>query len=428
VTDLRDGAHDYADVTDGANARWSYRAANAEGAAVRGEIEASSERAAIDALRRRSLWVVELSPVRRADGRSVSDGQRIVGERWQRLVRHDSDTELAVVVRSIATLLSAGVPLVRTLAYAAQDAGRPSLRAGFRALHDALQGGSSLSVAVAAQTQFPPIFPPLIAAGESTGTLATSLAMLADHLEQRDALRARLRSALIYPSILAVASIVGVTVILLVVVPRFAALITDGGGALPLSTRALIAVSVLLSRGWWVWLLVLVGMALLLPRLRRDAEARRRIDAWALALPMVGALVRTQAAAGYTGTLAIALRAGVSLPAAMGLARAVVRNRVLQEALRDAETRVMSGATLSRALAGLLSPMAERLIDAGEASGDVAGMAARAAEASDALLQRTVTRAVALVEPLMILGFGGVVGFVALALLQAIYGLNASVL
>ena len=112
----------------------------------------------------------------------------------------------------------------------------------------------------------------------------------------------------------------------------------------------------------------------------------------------------------------------------MTLARAVVRNQHLAGSLAEAERRVQAGASLSQSLAGILPPLTERLLDAGETSGDLAGMAARAAEASDSELQRTVSQAVALIEPLVVIGFGGVVGFVALALLQAIYGLNAGVL
>jgi type II secretory pathway component PulF len=105
-----------------------------------------------------------------------------------------------------------------------------------------------------------------------------------------------------------------------------------------------------------------------------------------------------------------------------------VRNRHLATSLAEAEVRVRAGSTLASALSGLLPPLSERLLDAGETSGDLAGMATRAAEASDGELQRTLTQAVALIEPAMIIGFGGIVGFVALALLQAIYGLNAGIL
>ena len=401
--------------------RWRYRAADADGASVRGEIDAATEREAVDALRRRSLWVVELEPMSAGPAAAAANTR---GWRWSGA----ADRDLAVVIRSMATLLGAGVPLYRTLTYAAQEAGGDTQRAAFAAVRDAIARGESLSAAITAQPVFPPVFAPLIAAGEGSGTLDASLALLADHLERRDALRARLRGALVYPTILGFASMLGVIIILLVVVPRFAALISDSGGALPASTRALIALSTVLTQGWWVMVLVAGASGLAVQRALQASATRRRLHASRLQWPVIGRLERTQAAAGYTGTLAIALRAGVSLLGAMALARAVVGNEYLATALRDAEDRVRGGATLSGAVAGLLPPLTERLLDAGETSGDVAGMAARAAEAADGELQRTISQAVTLIEPVMILGFGGIVGFVALALLQAIYGLNSSTL
>jgi general secretion pathway protein F len=430
-------------VTDpvAATARWRYRAAAADGAAVRGEIDASSERDAVDALRRRSLWVVELERVATTQSRASTATREGVGDAsspsslparatggWRLPWTTAADTDLAVVIRSMATLLGAGVPLYRALTYAAQEAGTAAQRAAFGAVRAAIERGDALSAAVAAQPIFPPVFAPLIAAGESSGTLDSSLALLADHLERRDALRAKVRGALIYPAILGLASLVGVIVILLVVVPRFADLVADSGGTLPASTRLLMALSVIVTKGWWIILLGLAAAAALVEQALRAPAVRRRFHARRLSWPVVGRLEQTQVATGYTGTLAIGLRAGVSMLGAMALARGVVRNQSMADALKDAEARVRSGGTLAESLRGVMPPLTERLLEAGEASGDVAGMAARAAEAADGELQRTIAQAVALIEPIMILGFGGVVGFVALALLQAIYGLNASAL
>lgn len=355
---------------------------------------------------------------------SVPSGAARTG--WRLPWTTAGDADLAVVIRSMATLLGAGVPLHRTLTYAAQEAGTDAQRAAFSAVRTAIERGDALSAAVAAQPMFPPVFAPLIAAGESSGTLGSSLALLADHLERRDALRTKVRSALIYPAILGLASLVGVIVILLVVVPRFADLVTDSGGTLPTSTQLLITLSAVVTRGWWIILLfIAVGAALVEQGLRAPA-VRRRFHERRLSWPLVGRLERIHLATGYTGTLAIGLRAGVSMLGAMALARGVIRNRAMADALEGAEGRVRGGSTLADALRGVMPPLTERLLEAGEASGDVAGMAARAAEAADGELQRTIAQAVALIEPVMILGFGGVVGFVALALLQAIYGLNAS--
>lgn len=410
--------------------RWRYRAAAADGAAVRGEIDAPTERDAVDALRRQTLWVVELNAVdevgRWSDGDERSARPSRFAAGWASRAR--TETDLATVFRAVATLLSAGVPLVRALSYAEQDSATPALRAAFASVRAAIARGESLSAALRAQPVFPSVFAPLIAAGEESGTLDASLALLAEHLERRVALREQVQSALLYPAILGTASIVGVVVILLVVVPRFAELIADSGGTLPLSTRLLLGLSAAVTRGWWIILLGLGAGAAVFAQLRSDERWRTTFDQQRLRWPVLGELERLRESASYTRTMAVALRAGVTLLSAMGLARAVVGNRAMRRSLAEAESRVRGGDRLLASLAGVLPPLAERLLEAGETSGDLAGMAARAAEATDDAVQRMLRRAVALIEPVMILGFGGVVAFVALALLQAIYGLNSRVL
>jgi type II secretory pathway component PulF len=403
-----------------ANIRWRYRAASADGSPVQGEIDAHTERDAVDALRRRSLWVVEVHPVG-ARGAAVRSTSPTSGAKAR-------DEDLAVTIRAMSTLLGAGVPLIKTIAYAAQEAVAPAVREAFGEVNAAVQRGDTLSDAVRRHPVFPQAFGPLIAAGEQSGTLTESLALLAAHLERRAALRSKVQSALIYPLLLSFASVVGVVVILVVVVPRFATLIADNGGTLPLSTRTLIALSAVITNGWWVLALLVVGVLLYVDRQRHSVDARQRWSARVLRLPVIGHFERLRAATGYTGTLAVGLHAGVSLLGAMALARGIVTNTRLSGDLAAAEDRVRNGSSLSVAISGLLPSLTERLLDAGETGGDIAGMASRAADAADAELQRSLERIVALIEPVMILGFGGVVGFVALALLQAIYGINANVL
>lgn len=424
--------------------RWRYRAADATGAAVDGEIDADSEREAIDALRRRALWVTTLS----ASGERESVGRR-VSERIP--ARHDTNAgdrfasdvpvarakgwlapwagataprDIALLTRAMATLLSAGVPLDRALSYAAAQSPDEPSRQAFGAMRDGVRNGQSLSSIVATQTLFPAYFAPTINAGEASGTLDTALLMLSDHLERTDAVRAKLRAALIYPAVLSVATAIGVTVILLVVVPRFATLIRDSGGTLPLSTRTLIAVSGL-TRFWWVAMLAVVGGVSVWRTAMQNTDTRQRWHRALLGWPVIGRLERTRTAAAYTGTLSVALRSGVGLLQAMSLARGVVNNLHMRAQLVDAEARVRDGGTLAASLDGILPALAIRLLDAGEMTGDLATLAGRAADAAESDVQSAVSQAVTLVEPAMILAFGGLVGFVALALLQAIYGINA---
>ncbi len=425
--------------------RWRYRAADAAGVDVAGEIDAVSEREAVDALRRRALWVITITPVERYapaqpgdDAPALAPSLATVRSRAAALLAGSPDAALAVTVRAMSSLLSAGVPLDQALAYAAGASGarRESSRRvasahpdqwerAFSAVRELVRAGDSLSAAIAREPRFPVVFAPTIAAAEASGTLGSALGTLADHLDRSNALRARLRSALAYPAMLGIASIIAIVVIMLVVVPRFATLIADSGGTLPWSTRALVTTSDLLVRWWWLIGLVFVAATLAARQWLSVPGNRGRWHRARLGWPVVGHLERTRAAAAYTGVLAVALRAGVPLLQAMALAQRVVPNEASAARLAEAEQRVRAGGSVAAALDGVLPALAVRLLDAGEAGGELSAMAERASDAADAELQRVAGGAVTLVEPALILAFGALVGFVALALLQAIYGLNA---
>jgi general secretion pathway protein F len=414
--------------------RWRYQAADAQGTLTRGEVEAASAEAAVDLLRRRSLWVIDLEPTSVTGGAAPAapgagpPTAAAPARLLDRLSRGTTDGEesLAILTRSIATLLESGVPLERALAFAASGETDARWRRVFGGLQAAVTRGESLSGAAARVEALPRAYAPLLAAAEASGSMAATFARLADALEARSQLRARVRAALVYPTLLALASTVGTVVILVVVVPRFADLIAGAGGTVPASTRLLIGLSALLSRFGW---LLVVGVLLAGSAVRQslqEASRRRRWHASRLGWPVVGRFEREQAAASYLSTLALALESGVPLLRAMSLARATVGNDALTERLASAESAVRDGGSVSQALAGSLPPLAIRLLEAGEQGGALAPLARRAATAASDQVQRLITGAVALIEPVMILGFGGVVGFVALALLQAIYGINAS--
>lgn len=394
--------------------RFGYRAADASGALQEGEIDAESEQSAVDALRRRALWVTELwpkqSPARVRTKRGIPTGA------------------LATVTRAVSTLLASGVPLDNALTYAATQSPSVELRDAFTAVRAGVRNGRSLAESFRGQKEFPSLFAALAATGEATGTLDGALARLAEHLERADELRARMRAALLYPMLLGIAAIFGVTVIMLVVVPRFSILLQQAGGELPWSTRALMAVSTAFTSGWPVLLLFIVaGTFGWRAWIAREGNVHRW-HAARLAWPVVGELERFMGAARYTRTLALALPSGVDLLSAMQLSRGTVANAALRMQLEQAEVQVRSGSSISSSMANTLPSIAVQLLNAGEASGSLAILSSRAADALDAEVQRQLSKAVTLIEPILILGFGALIGFVALGLLQAIYGVNASTL
>jgi type II secretory pathway component PulF len=219
-------------------------------------------------------------------------------------------------------------------------------------------------------------------------------------------------------------TLVGTIVLLAFVVPRFASVVADIGGQLPLSVRLLMGASAVVTTAWWAWLGLIIAAAYAARGALAQPETQRRWHALRLRLPLTGALERKYLTARFARTLGLLLRSGVPMIAALRIARASAANVVFRGGVDRATSAVSEGAGLAPALTGTLPPLAQQMLAVGEESGQLDALCLRVADAYDADVRRHLRALVALVEPAMILVFGGLVGFVALAMLQAIYGIN----
>ena len=396
---------------------YRYRAATPAGRVVEGVIDAASVGMALEALRRQQLTPVDVTDADLSVGRGRQE--RGVGRA----------AALALATRTLAALLGAGVALDRALAFAAEQASNAEVAAAFRQVRSEVQSGLPLADACRRQPRvFGGVYAAMIAAGEEGGALDQAASRLADHLDEAGELRATVRSALLYPLLMALVSALGIMVLLLVVVPRFVTMLGDVGGTLPVSTRALVAMSRIVVGSWWVWLplaaLAVVGTR----RWLDDPEHRLRWHRARLALPVVGSLEQRYAAARFARTFGLLLRGGTRVVPALRVAGTSVTNLALTLGVEQAAALVSQGRSVADALGNTFPPLVTRLLAVGEESGQLDALALRAADAYDAEVRRAVRSAVALLEPAMILLFGVIVGFIALAMLQAVYSINASVL
>lgn len=394
--------------------RFHYRAATAQGQVVDGIAEASSRQGLLEQLHRRQLYPVAVEqvvpPTRRAAHRRLN--RRAAVTLWS---------------RNFATLLGAAVPVERALAQTAEQAGHEGLADALRVVRRALQEGSSVADALAKHpTFFPPLVTAMVAAGEASGALDTVFERLAAYLEETAELRAQVRSAMIYPALMAVIASLGVIVLLLFVVPRFATILEDVGGALPLTTQILVWGSGMLSKTWWL-LLALVGAGVYgATAMLERPEIKLRWHRWRLSRPVVGDLELKIVTARFARTLGMLLDSGVSIVPALRIARASVTNLAVAEEIDGVVTAVGEGSGLAPALASSLPPLAVHMLAVGEETGRLEELCMRIADTYDAEVRRSLRTAVAMIEPAMILVFGALVGFVALAMLQAIYSINTT--
>ena len=402
-------------TTGGTLASFSYRAVDAAGRRVRGVTEAASVGAVTRELEARGLVVIEVADASAAP--LVAGGPR-----------GGSAQEVLEATRALAALLAAGVPLARALTIGASIV--PSrIAATLDDVRVRISAGSSLADALARHPRtFSPLYRGVVRAGERGGELAEAFASLSKQLEGEARLRSRLLSATIYPGLLAVAGMIAVSVIVLFVLPRFAELLEGAHAELPRSTAALLAISHWLKGAWPL----VLGAALLATAggaaASRTEGGQRAIATLLLRTPLVGTLRRDVLAARFARLLAVLLGGGAPLLRALddtfdSLADPLARDEVARVRARVREGRSLHGALGEGAL---FPPVLARLVAVGEESGQLRGFLAQSAELCEERAERTLQRLVTFVEPAMILAFGVLIAFVALSLLQAIYGVDAT--
>jgi general secretion pathway protein F len=397
---------------------FAYQALDAEGRTQTGVLQADTARAARALLRDKGLSPLEVNPATDA-----AQGGAIPGLGRRGL----SATQLVVLTQQLSTLVRAGLPIDEALSALADEASDQRLRAIVAALRSRVMEGRTLAASMA---EFPQSFPEIVCAtvqaGEQSGQLDEALERLADYAESRDTLNRELVAAFIYPALLLTVAAAVVAGLMVSVVPRVVDVFGNLGAELPWLTRALIAVSGVVSAYGWLMLLglvvLLVGWRLAL----RNPEMRRRADAMWLGMPLVGRVARAAETARVTRTMAVLTGAGVPVLEALRLSAQTLRRLPLQDAMRRAAQRVREGTAIARALAETRAfpPVALRLIASGERSGRLAEMldAAAVQQAREVKSALDVVRAV--LAPLVILVVAGLVLAIVLAILLPIFELN----
>ena len=394
-------------------ALFDYQAANAQGRIEKGQLDADSPRGARQVLRGRGLTPVQVSAARSA------------GSGWG--TRRLSASELAWATRQLASLLAASLPLEGALSAVIEQAERPHVAQALTAVRADVRAGQRLIVALAARPRdFPPIYRALVGAGEDSGDLARVMERLADYIEERNALQAKVLTAFIYPAAISLVSVAIVIFLLSYVVPQVVTAFVQARQTLPMLTQVMLAASAFV-RSWGVW--AGLGIAALVVAWRlalRRPELRLRWDAMLLRVPMIGRFVLGVNSARFASTLAILLDAGVPLLRALEAARQTLGNALLARCADDVAARVREGAALGSALKvqKVYPPILVHLVASGEKTGSLAPLLDRAAQTISREIERRAMALTALLEPTMILVMGGVVLTIVLAVLMPIMEMN----
>ena len=401
---------------------FKYEALDAAGKARSGLLEAENPKAARSQLRAQALVPLAVTPVGAGASGAAAQG---TGTRWSRRV-FDRNA-LTVWTRQMAGLVGAGLPLERALTALADESEQPRQRELIAHLRSEVNAGTPFARALAgAPREFDEVYCAVVAAGEQSGALGAVLDKLADDLEQRQALRAKLIGAMLYPAIVSLIAVVIVTFLVSYVVPQVATVFTSSKRALPGLTVAMLAISGFVRAWGWALLIALLAAGFGFTLLRRGEGFRQRSDAALLRAPLAGRLARGYNAARFAGTLAMLAGAGVPILKALQAAAQTLGNRAMRADAMDALVQVREGAPLASALAakkrfpGLLAMFA-RL---GEQTGELPLMLQRAANQLGAEVQRRAMALATILEPLLIVVMGVVVMLIVLAVLLPIIQLN----
>lgn len=396
--------------------QYSYHVADPAGRRARRVEPAESPDALARALESRGYLVLDIAPAREP---AVAP-----------TLAFASRQHVLEFTRALAALLPAGLPLARALG-AAENLTSGALRQTVAAVRARVERGESLATALGEQQRFfPPIYVGLVRAGERSGDLAGAFGRLASQLEREAALRARLLSAMLYPTLLALVGGVAVVVLLLFVLPRFVEMLGDTGSALPRSTALLLGVSALAREYWVLGTLGLVGLTAALVAYGRTDDGRRTLAGALLRVPLVGNLRRSALAARFARLTGILLGGGAPVLTALASAEDSIGDPVAKEETARIHARVREGVALNAAVAEgtLYPPLLAQLVAVGEESSRLEEFLLKSAEIFEDRTERALQRLVTLAEPAMIVVFGTMVGFVALSLMQAMYGIGAGTL
>ena len=405
---------------------FEYSALDLKGKSVAGVIDAESAVAVRQKLRASQVFPVSIKEVDQASEKK-EPGRFSFGRPFARIRL----SEISMMTRQLATLVGAGFPLVTALDTLLPQTKSHPFKKLLSQIKDAIVEGSSFAAAI---SQYPGTFSSLyinmVHAGEQSGTLEIVLDRLADITEKQQALRVRIRAALAYPALMTVIG-TGVLILLLTyIVPSVTAVFTEMNQVLPAPTRLLIAVSTLFKSYGWLLLIGAVAVIPVLKGIKKTARGRYFWDSRVLSLPLAGPLIRKLAVARFSRTLGSLLENGVSMLPALEIVKNIVENSLISKAIESAAREVGKGQALNQALtnSNVFPGLALQMIQVGEHSGELERMLNKIADVYENDVTSSVMSITSLLEPVMILIMGAVVGFIVLSICLPIFEMNQLVM
>jgi type IV pilus assembly protein PilC len=402
---------------------FAFRAVDLAGVPARGEMDASSKSVVSEQLRQRGLIVLDISE-KRESLKLESIFQRFKSVNLR---------ALAVFSRQFATLIASGMPMLRSLYTLEQQTEDDMLREAIVGVRENVEAGSSIAQAMESQPGvFDPLYRSVVRAGEGSGRLEEALDRVANQLERLDALRRQVRSAMMYPAVVFSLALVVMIVVVAVIVPVFVGIFDEIKAdnpavdtSLPIMTQITVAVSNFVTHQWYILIGLFIGGTYGFLRWKKTDRGRVQWDRFKLRIPRIGDVVQKVALARWSRTFGGMVSSGVPILQAIEISGGTAGNAVVGEAMDDVYRSVKRGGTIAGPMAAhdIFPPMVEHMVSVGEDSGQLETMLGKIADFYETEVDAKIKALTALIEPLMIIVVGSVVGFIVISMYLPIFSL-----
>lgn len=395
---------------------FSYKALNAKGAQVKGMIDADSIRSARQKLKEQGIFPTEVVETRRKDFTHSFNIKEISFPKSKKV----STSQLSVMTRQLSTLCSAGMPVVESLKALVDQIDQASFKTIVSEVSDKVNQGSTLANAM---SEYPYVFPRLyvnmISSGEASGSLDMVLERLAELLESQAALRRKLVSALTYPVLMLILCLAVIMLLLAYVVPQITAIFKEQKATLPLPTQIIITLSNFIQSYFLLIIAAIVIVVFGFKAYAKSKQGRAKIDSILLRLPLIGQLQLKTASSRLARNLGMMLASGIEMLSALGVAKNVIGNTVLEEAVKRVQDGVREGKNLSSELSksGHFPRLLIHMVAIGEKTGQLESLLLRVANAYDSEVDALVSGITSILEPILIVFLAVVVGIILLSVM-----------
>lgn len=401
---------------------FQYTATDRTAKIIQGSMDAADERAVVTWLQANGYY-----PIKIGQAGAVVEAKPGLARLPIRFAKGPSVQDVLAFTQQLATLLEAGMELDRSLAILLDLTDNQRFRLILRGVLADIQAGSSFADSLAKHPRlFSRLYVNMVKAGEASGVLEVILSRLAGFMERSKAIRDEITSALIYPILLLLVGGGAVVVMMNFVIPRFAQIFADTKQLMPLPTRMLLAISAFTTGYWWIFVgLIALGWVGLRAYLQTE-QGKMQWDQWKLALPLLGGLIQEIEVSRFARTFGTLLQSGVPVLAAVSIVKETVTNRVIAGAMSRLQEGVKRGEGISGPLraTGAFPSFSIHMARVGEETGKLEEMLIKVADTYDDRVRRTVKRLTSLLEPVLILSLGLIVGFIVMSMLLAIFSIN----